>query len=95
MPYLLLQIKLRAKSGTKLLAMNITLEVNKRVGWKIQRQEEAICDAITLLTSDYTIEDLDGLDGKLGLKDNIKDRVDNLISPSHTERLYFTKFVYN
>ena len=88
-------VNLRDPAGAKILQMDISLEVKESVSKKIDAQEAAIKDAIILLTSDYTVENLNGLDGKLGLKDEIQLRIDNLLSPSKVERIYFTKFTYN
>ena len=88
-------VNLRDPAGAKILQMDISLEVKDNAHEKLGHQEAAIKDAIILLTSDYTVENLNGLDGKLGLKDDIQLRIDNLLSPSKVERIYFTKFHYN
>ena len=88
-------VNLRDPAGAKILQMDISLEVKDAAFEKLGHQEAAIKDAIILLTSDYTVENLNGLDGKLGLKDDIQLRIDNLLSPSKVERIYFTKFHYN
>ena len=88
-------VSLRDPAGTKTLQMDISVEVNDKAFEKLAANEAAIKDAIVLLISDYTEENLNGLDGKLGLKDDIQLRIDNLISPFEVERIYFTKFHYN
>ena len=48
-----------------------------------------------MLASDYTVTQLNGLDGRSELKDQIHVRVKNIIKPVQIDNVFFTKFIIN
>jgi flagellar FliL protein len=50
-------------------------------------------DSILLLASDYSYTELEGIDGKYRLKDDIHTRVNAVLEPIKISRVYFTEFV--
>jgi flagellar basal body-associated protein FliL len=50
-------------------------------------------DAVLLAVSDYTYDDLEGVDGKARLKDELLSRFHALTEHVTIERLYLTQFV--
>ena len=50
-------------------------------------------DYILLLASDYSYTDLEGIDGKMRLKDEIHIRVNSVLEPDEAKRVFFTEFV--
>ena len=89
-------VNLRDPAGAKKLQMVISLEVKPTVAKKMEQPEiiDSIRDTIIMFTSEFTVENLDGLDGKMGLRDGIELRINTVLSPQKVERVYFTKFIY-
>ena len=89
-------VNLRDPSGAKKLQMVISLEVKPTVAKELEKNEkiDAIRDSIIMFSSEFTVENLDGLDGKMGLRDGIELRINTVLAPQKVERVYFTKFIY-
>ena len=50
-------------------------------------------DSIITLASDYTYAELEGLEGKTRLRDELLGRLNSLLDGARIERVYFTQFV--
>ena len=89
-------VNLRDPAGAKKLQMVISLEVKPTVAKLMEKPEiiDSIRDTIIMFASEFTVENLDGLDGKMGLRDGIELRINTVLSPQKVERVYFTKFIY-
>jgi flagellar FliL protein len=59
----------------------------------VVKKEAQLRDAIIVLASDYTYLELDGLEGKMRLKDEVLKRSNAVLAPEKVERVYFTNFV--
>lgn len=86
-------VNLRGTSGARVLRMQIQAMGSADAAVACTAQEAPVRDAILTLASDYTYTDLDGLDGKLRLRDELLRRVNAIIKPAKLENLYFTAFV--
>lgn len=86
-------VNLRGASGARVLRMQIQAMGSAEAADACTLQEAPIRDAILTLASDYTYADLDGLDGKVHLRDELLRRVNAIIRPAKVESLYFTAFV--
>ena len=87
-------VNLRDSSG-RVLSMKIQIEIDKDE----EKEKDAtnklpeLRDYILLLASDYSYTDLEGIDGKMRLKDEIHIRVNSVLEPDEAKRVFFTEFV--
>ena len=86
-------VNLSGTTDAGFLTMELALEVPSSAVDQIALRQTEIRDAIVLLTSDYTAKELEGLDGKLRLRDEIHRRIDTIMTPHQIERVYFTRFL--
>jgi|GEM_PF-911415 len=87
-------VNLRDSGGGRLLLMEISLEVpGAKAQESVVKKEAQLRDAIIVLASDYTYLELDGLEGKMRLKDEVLKRSNAVLAPEKVERVYFTNFV--
>ena len=87
-------VNLRDSGGGRLLLMEISLEVpGNKAQEAVVKKEAQLRDAIIVLASDYTYLELDGLEGKMRLKDEVLKRSNAVLAPEKVERVYFTNFV--
>jgi len=86
-------VNLRGTGGARVLRMQIQAMGAADAATACTAAEAPIRDAILTLASDYTYTDVEGLDGKLRLRDELLHRVNGIIKPAKVENLYFTAFV--
>jgi flagellar FliL protein len=87
-------VNLRDSGGGRLLLMEISLEVpGAKAQESVVKKEAQLRDAIIVLASDYTYLELDGLEGKMRLKDEVLKPSNAVLAPEKVERVYFTNFV--
>ena len=87
------KVNLSGSAGSRILQMNISVESIPDAAIAIEEKEPQIRDAIILLASDYTVLELEGLDGKLRLRDDIHRRINSVLAPHKVLRVYFTDFL--
>ena len=85
-------INLKESSTLRILQMSISVECETSVESKVVDKTAEIRNAILMFTSEYTVESLTGLEGKMDLRDEIQLRINAIIKPHRVERVYFTKF---
>jgi flagellar FliL protein len=87
-------VNLRDSSG-RVLSMKIQVETDKdeENEKKVDGRLPEMRDSILLLASDYSYTELEGIDGKYRLKDDIHTRVNAVLEPIKISRVYFTEFV--
>jgi flagellar basal body-associated protein FliL len=88
------KINLNGTVGARLLVMQIAIEGNTSAVDNIELRQHQIRDAILMLTSDYTVMELEGLDGKLRLRDEIHRRINAVLAPHKIDRVYYTRFEF-
>ena len=87
------EVNLKDAHAGRVLEMHVQIEVNQRDATAAERATAALRDAVIVAVSDYTYEDLEGVDGKARLKDELTARFGVLLSNVRIERLYLTQFV--
>jgi flagellar FliL protein len=86
-------VNLRGAGGGRVLRMEVQLEIRKKDEQHIQRAVPRLRDGVLTLASDYTFADLEGLDGKTRLRDEMHGNLNKLLDYGRVERVYFTEFV--
>ena len=76
-----------------MLQMEIQVESDAESVEKINERMPQLRDSVILLASDYSYDELEGIDGKFRLKDDIHARVNAVLEPIEVQRVYFTEFV--
>ena len=84
-------VNLRDSRSMK-LQMEIQVESDLETAAKVEKRMPQLRDSVILLTSDYSDGELDGLDGKLRLRDEIQARINAVLEPDQVQRVYFTQF---
>ncbi len=89
-----LTINLSDQGGNKYLRLGMDVEVNSTAAvQRIKDSEAKIRDAIILLLSSKTTEDLSSAEGKIILKNEIAGRLNQILSSQNIVQIYFTDFV--
>jgi flagellar basal body-associated protein FliL len=86
-------VNLRDSSGGRLLQLEIAVEGTPEAMVEVQNADAQIRDAVLLVASDYTYMDLEGMDGRMRLRDEIHRRINRVLDPHRVLRVYFTKIV--
>lgn len=86
-------VNLRGGGGGRILRAEIEVETTSLHTATIEEVMAMLRDAVILLASDYTFSDLDGLDGKLRLRDELLSRLNASLEEPIVRRVYFTDFV--
>jgi flagellar FliL protein len=86
-------INLKEAATLRILQMSISVECETSVEAQITEKTPEIRNAILMFTSEYTVNSLTGLEGKMDLRDEIQLRINAIIKPHRVERVYFTKFI--
>ncbi len=85
-------VNLADPSGRRYLKLTMDLEV-KGSGEPVQAAMSKIRDALLLLLSSKTVDELAGVEGKITLRKDIADRVNQALGKPVVLRVYFTDFV--
>ncbi len=87
-------VNLRGSGGGRVLRSEVQVEVDAKDESVVVEERPALRDAVITLGSDYTYADLEGIDGKTHLRDEIQSRVGGLLEGrAEVHRIYFTEFV--
>ena len=86
-------INLKDASTMRILQMSISVECENSVEGRLEKKKDEIRNAILMFTSEYTVDSLSGLEGKMDLRDEIQLRINAIAKPHRIERVYFTKFI--
>ena len=85
-------INLRGGGGGRVVRMDVKLEASESFEASITAREAELRNTIIMVVSDYGYADLEGLDGKVRLQDEILARINGLMSPERIDRVYFNAF---
>ena len=91
----LFTVNLRGTGGGRVLRMEISVKVDtalEEAGIMDDRKDELRHHIITMV-SDYSYTDLDGLDGKNRLADELLTRLNRLMGNDRIDALFFAQFV--
>ena len=86
-------VNLRDSAGGRVLQMEIQVESDTESVENVEGRMAQLRDSVILLASDYSYTELEGIDGKFRLKDDIHARVNAVLEPIEVRRVYFTEFV--
>jgi len=86
-------VNLRDSAGGRVLQLEIQVESELTTAEKVEERMPQLRDSVILLASDYSYAELEGIDGKLRLRDEIQARVNAVLDPAQVNRVYFTAFV--
>lgn len=87
-------INLRGGGGGRVLRLTMSLQVDAGYVETLNQQSAEVRDAVNILVSDYTWAELEGLDGKNRLRDELLGRLNSVFAGQiQVERIYFTEFV--
>ncbi len=86
-------LNLRGGGGGRMLRLEVHLEIAAADAEAITERDAVLRDAVLALASDQTYADLEGLDGKTYLRDELLRRLNAVLDGPRIERVYFTDFV--
>jgi flagellar basal body-associated protein FliL len=93
-PLGLFTVNLRGVGGGRVLRVEIDLELKLDVVDSMESRKAGLRDAVIKLVSDYSYTDVEGLDGKLRLQDDLlRDLNKYMGKRARIERVYFSQFV--
>jgi len=87
-------VNLRGTGGGRVLRLEVQVEVDEEDLPTVEEKAPVLRDAVLTLASDYTYADLEGIDGKMRLRDELLARLNtSLEDAASVRRVYFTEFV--
>ncbi|MFT5585776.1 MAG: flagellar basal body-associated protein FliL [Cognaticolwellia sp.] len=87
-------MNLRGSGGGRVLRMEIQVETTAGDQATIEESIPMLRDSVITLVSDYSYADVEGLDGKTRLRDELLGRMNALLSGGErVQRVYLTEFV--
>lgn len=86
-------VNLRGSGGGRVLRLEVQVDTDAAVAELITQRTPQLRDSVILAVSDYTWSELEGVDGKTRLRDELLLRLNGVVAPRAIERLYFTQFV--
>jgi flagellar FliL protein len=89
-------VNLSGSRGQKLAKINMELEVsNEEVQKEIEKLKPRIRDIIIIILSSKNYGQVATTEGKDGLREEIRDQVNLILTKGKVKRVYFTEFIYN
>ncbi len=89
----LFTINLRGTGGSRLLRLEVQVETAMSSLVGVEAQHAKLRDAVITLVSDYSYLEVEGLDGKTRMRDELLARMNTMLGKNRLERVYFTEFV--
>lgn len=86
-------VNLRGSGAGRVLKLEVHLEVASTVEEEVTERTAMLRDSVLGLASDYTVNDLEGIDGKTQLRDELLQRLNAALAGPRIERIYFTDLV--
>jgi flagellar FliL protein len=86
-------INVHGTNGGRVLRMEISVEVTPVRKIAVEGQIPRLRDGVITLAGDYSYAELEGLDGKNNLRDELIGRLNALLSTPAVQELHFTQFV--
>jgi len=87
-------VNLNGDDGRRSVQMELDLEVRLELADALADRKAALRDTVIQVTSDYAYKEIEGLDGKLRLKDELLTHLQKVMGDEERiERVYFTRFV--
>jgi flagellar FliL protein len=89
----LFTINLRGTGGGRVLRMEVQVEAGALAVAAVENEHAKLRDSVITLVSDYSYAEVEGLDGKTRLRDELLTRMNAMLGKNRLERVYFTEFV--
>ncbi len=89
----LFTINLRGTGGGRVLRMEVQVEAGATAVAAVENEHAKLRDSVITLVSDYSYAEVEGLDGKTRLRDEMLSRMNAMLGKNRVERVYFTEFV--
>jgi flagellar FliL protein len=89
----LFTVNLRGTGGGRVVRMEIQVVTQAGLCDGLEERKPEFRHAIITMVSDYSYNDLEGLDGKTRLADELLTRLNRLMDSGRINRLYFVQFV--
>lgn len=89
----LFTINLRGTGGGRVLRMEVQVEAGAIAVAAVENEHAKLRDSVITLVSDYSYAEVEGLDGKTRLRDELLTRMNAMLGKNRLERVYFTEFV--
>jgi hypothetical protein len=89
-----IQVQLSGSDGAPNLVMEIAVEGGADPITNVEARQYQVRDMILMIASGYTRTELEGLDGKLRLRDEIHLGLNAILSPYKIDRVYYTRFAF-
>jgi len=89
----LFTINLRGTGGGRVLRMEVQVEAGATAVAAVENEHAKLRDSVITLVSDYSYAEVEGLDGKTRLRDELLARMNAMLGKNRLERVYFTEFV--
>ena len=86
-------VNLSGSGGRRYLKMKMTLEIDGSKAEKLKNENHKIRDALIILLSSKTLEDIMGAEGKYSLREEIKVRLERILGKDIVENVYIVDFV--
>ncbi|MBM4365992.1 MAG: flagellar basal body-associated FliL family protein [Deltaproteobacteria bacterium] len=87
-------VNLRGSGGGRVLRMEVQVDSDAQDASAVTAKAAQLRDSIITGVSDYTWSELEGVDGKTRLRDELHARVNGVLGPQGgVDRIYFTQFV--
>jgi flagellar basal body-associated protein FliL len=86
-------VNLRGSGGGRVLRMEVQLDSNNGTAAVVGARGPQLRDSVITAVSDYTWSELEGVDGKTRLRDELLARLNGIVTPNVVDHLYFTQFV--
>lgn len=87
-------VNLRGSGGGRVLRMEVQVDSDAQDASVVTAKAAQLRDSIITGVSDYTWSELEGVDGKTRLRDELHARVNGVLGPQGgVDRIYFTQFV--
>lgn len=86
-------VNLAGSGGTRVLRMEVALRTADLDAESVAELEPVLRDGVIAVASDYSYADIEGLDGKTRLRDELLARVNALIDTGRVDAVLFTQFV--
>jgi flagellar FliL protein len=81
------------RSSSRLLRIEVQLEVAEKDKVTVTDQTAKLRDSVLTLASDYTYSDLEGMNGKNRLRDELRVRIADQLGAVPVRQVLFTQFV--
>lgn len=87
-------VNLNDPGGKRYLKTNIELEyIVESVGEELERRLPQLRDVILLLLSSKSLDEIQTVDGKIALRSELIQRINQILTSGKIRNLYFTQFV--